>query len=506
MLNFNVLYGNSEQTIISIECDKSIFELKAMIVSALDYDFNDFNIILENYGILDSEDLLELQFEVLGLKTYSSHSNKIYSVFIHDLANPQNIWKVFCTEKIIGKSPITQPGYIIANKKNAPVCLACKLYCHPQDQLTEYILENNFYCMCTFSSVHTNTKCLFQSCNSYMANKEISFKNINSIINQHAEEVLNREKKKIEIVNKQILERSFDFQKSAHFGLQRVLMYEQEEIKNKILSHIPVEELKLETNKNTNISKLDYKDEFVKSLLFWFKYKFFSWCDQPICTNCNIKSKNYLGSHPPSQDEQSFLASRTEIYECVSCLKQCRFPRYNNPAKLCETKSGRCGEWANLFGCILRIFDYDVRFIDNFEDHVWNEYWSESQQRWIHIDSCENAWDTPLIYEQGWGRNMTFILAHSIHGVYDVTRRYVKDWDLISSRRNQKECEKLIKCLEIENNRLRENLKAEIIESLYQRDILEKMELMRLKSIKDAEMIGRQSGSEEWRKNRGEMK
>ena len=137
---------------------------------------------------------------------------------------------------------------------------------------------------------------------------------------------------------------------------------------------------------------------------------------------------------------------------------------------------------------------------------MWNEYWSESLQRWVHIDSCENAWDTPLIYEQGWGRNLTFILAHSVTGIYDVTRRYVKDWELIASRRSQRESDKLSKCVELENNLIRENLPAEMIEKLYTRDITEQMELLRLKSVTEAEMIGRQSGSDEWRKQRGEIK
>ncbi len=194
------------------------------------------------------------------------------------------------------------------------------------------------------------------------------------------------------------------------------------------------------------------------------------------------------------------------MYKCTKCNTLNRFARYNNPAKLCETRTGRCGEYANLFGCILANFDYEVRFVDNFEDHVWNEYYSVSLSRWVHVDSCENAWDTPLLYEQGWGRNMTFLLGHSTTGIYDVSRRYVKDWNLIAQRRRQCEVDRLNKLIEVQNNILRENVPADQIELLYIRDMTEQMELLKVKSIQEAELIGRQSGDEEWRKQRGEMK
>ena len=39
-----------------------------------------------------------------------------------------------------------------------------------------------------------------------------------------------------------------------------------------------------------------------------------------------------------------------------------------------DTREGRCGEWANCFGAILRSFDFQVRETHNvFEDHVWVE-------------------------------------------------------------------------------------------------------------------------------------
>jgi len=332
------------------------------------------------------------------------------------------------------------------------------------------------------------------------------FENINSILSHHSEENLKREKEKIQPVNTKILSRSFDFEHSIKFGLQRVKQYDEKVVKDKILNLLPLEELKEDAKKNSENSGLHFKDEFVKSLLKWFRYKFFSWCDQPICTNCNSKSGAYFKTEPPSDEEKCWLASRTEVYKCNSCQNFNRFPRYNNPLKLCETKTGRCGEWANVFGCILKSLDYEVRFVDNFEDHVWNEYYSESLRRWVHVDSCETAWDTPLMYEQGWGRNMTFILAHSTSGIYDVTRRYVKDWNLIAGRRSNNEIDKLNKFLEIHNNILRENTPPEMFEDLYNRDMAEQCELLRLKDIKEAEFIGRQSGCEEWRKDRGEIK
>jgi peptide-N4-(N-acetyl-beta-glucosaminyl)asparagine amidase len=107
------------------------------------------------------------------------------------------------------------------------------------------------------------------------------------------------------------------------------------------------------------------------------------------------------------------------------CQKETRYPRYNKVTSLLETKSGRCGEWANTFTAVARAMGYETRLVHDLTDHVWTEVFIAEEDRWVHMDACENAFDAPKMYEQGWGKKLTYCFAINTEEVVDVTKRYV---------------------------------------------------------------------------------
>ncbi|VDM53298.1 unnamed protein product [Angiostrongylus costaricensis] len=177
------------------------------------------------------------------------------------------------------------------------------------------------------------------------------------------------------------------------------------------LSLIPVEKLKEESTGSD-------------ALLNWFKNEFFSWCDSPICDSCGSQTAKGSGLNgTPTPKEHDDGADRVEIYQC-SCGREVRFPRYNDPAKLLETRKGRCGEWANCFALMASAMDFDTRFVYDVTDHVWVELWITESDNWVHCDPCENVVDRPLLYEKGWGKKLSYVLAFGFDHVCDVTWRY----------------------------------------------------------------------------------
>ncbi|KAL3079199.1 hypothetical protein niasHT_039608 [Heterodera trifolii] len=198
--------------------------------------------------------------------------------------------------------------------------------------------------------------------------------------------------------------------------------------------------------------------DLAKGLLGWF-HGFFSWVNQSKCEKS--------GGGIPSEEERRNGADRVELFRCDKCGDQIRFPRYNDPLKLLETRKGRCGEYANCFTLCCRSMGFQTRWISDNLDHVWVEVYSDQLQRWLHCDPCENVIDTPLMYDKGWGKKHAYVFAFAIDHVQDVTWRYHFDHRAVMKRRTSKLNARLARQLTNERTAgLKKQMAFELVEFL----------------------------------------
>lgn len=301
------------------------------------------------------------------------------------------------------------------------------------------------------------------------------------------------------------------FLRTLQSNFQHVLVYENPAMQQKALGCIPHARLRSQAQQRLQQAQradaecsLHEDDLLVLELLHWFKTEFFSWVDSLPCTRCGAKTQA-AGSLPPSEDDLRWDAGRVEKHFCQTCQLSARFPRYNNPEKLLETRRGRCGEWANCFTLCCRAMGLEARYIWDSTDHVWTEVYSHSQGRWLHCDPCENACDKPLLYEVGWGKKLSYILAFSKDQVVDVTWRYSCKHAEVRSRRTQVQETWLLHAVNNLNTTRQQPLSSERRQELLQRLLVELVEFISPKTPKPGELGGRVSGSLAWRAARGEM-
>ncbi|KAM9164953.1 peptide-N(4)-(N-acetyl-beta-glucosaminyl)asparagine amidase isoform 2-T2 [Pangshura tecta] len=233
------------------------------------------------------------------------------------------------------------------------------------------------------------------------------------------------------------------FFKTLQSNFQHVQVYENQSLQKKALASIPVQALKERAQeKLAQAKKVDggthvNEDDFLLlELLQWFKGEFFQWVNNLPCSKCGGQTEP-KGILSPNDEDLRWNASKVENHHCNQCKFSNRFPRYNNPEKLLETRCGRCGEWANCFTLCCRAMGFEARYVWDSTDHVWTEVYSSSQQRWLHCDSCENVCDKPLLYEIGWGKKLSYVIAFSKDEVVDVTWRYSCKHEELLSRRTQ---------------------------------------------------------------------
>ncbi|CAL1584229.1 unnamed protein product [Knipowitschia caucasica] len=307
------------------------------------------------------------------------------------------------------------------------------------------------------------------------------------------------------------MESTMSFLVTLQSNFQHVLVYENPELQRKAKSCIPHQQLtstaaeKLKEARDADPeSKVGYEDLVVLELLKWFK-QFFSWVDCLKCSRCGGKTKN-AGSLNPSTEDLRWGAQRVENHFCETCKLSNRFPRYNHPEKLLETRRGRCGEYANCFTLFCIAMGLEARYVWDSTDHVWTEVYSPSQRRWLHTDSCENGFDRPLIYELGWGKKLCYILAFSKDQVVDVTWRYSCKHQEVLSRRNKVQEAWLLHTINSLNNTRQQSLSPERRKELTDRLLVDLVEFISPKKPKPGELGGRTSGSLAWRLARGETK
>ncbi|KAM3858299.1 peptide-N(4)-(N-acetyl-beta-glucosaminyl)asparagine amidase [Diretmus argenteus] len=308
----------------------------------------------------------------------------------------------------------------------------------------------------------------------------------------------------------QPLENSMSFFVTLQSNFQHVMLYENPELQQKARIHIPHQDLssaaddKLTQAKEADPEcKLRKEDFLLLELLRWFKQDFFSWVDRLPCSCCGGSTQTTDSLNPTTEDLH-WGAQRVENHYCQTCQLSTRFPRYNNPEKLLETRRGRCGEWANCFTLCCRALGLDARYIWDSTDHVWTEVYSLSQRRWLHCDPCENACDKPLLYEVGWGKKLAYVLAFSKDQVVDVTWRYSCKHPEVLTRRTRVQEAWLLRTINQLNTVRQQSLSPERKKELLDRLLVELVEFISPKKPKPGELGGRNSGSLAWRIARGE--
>lgn len=166
-------------------------------------------------------------------------------------------------------------------------------------------------------------------------------------------------------------------------------------------------------------------------------------------TECNVQADSQLLGQLACQ-EQDDEVSDDCVYAELRLCKDCKdtsaffeYSRFHGPLALFDTKKnrkslmGQCEEFSRAGHALLALLGYETRYVLDFTDHVWIEVRVPKGEKgtWIHADPSEGVMDNPLMYEKGWGKQLTMIFAFTPWTVEHVTSRYTADYAATVARR-----------------------------------------------------------------------
>ena len=110
--------------------------------------------------------------------------------------------------------------------------------------------------------------------------------------------------------------------------------YDDEITQMLALSVIPLDEINAKATVDEKLSAFNQ----AKYLMDWL-HSYFKWVDKPKCQGCGNENTDRFENTNGTTEEAALGGNRVEVYNCSGCPSKTRFVRYNNPAKLLETRA-----------------------------------------------------------------------------------------------------------------------------------------------------------------------
>lgn len=188
-------------------------------------------------------------------------------------------------------------------------------------------------------------------------------------------------------------------------------------------------------------------------------------------SSCNTEAESDMLGQIACQEQDDEVQDDcvyAELRFCSDCNKTSTFfeySRFHGPMALFDTKKsrnavmGQCEEFSRAGHALLASLGYETRYVLDFTDHVWIEVKVPKgpNGKWVHADPSEGVMDSPLMYEKGWGKQLTMIFAFTPWTVEHVTATYTADYAATVMRRGIAD-ERLNAVVDAVNHRLKYEL------------------------------------------------